>query len=148
MSANLENSAVATGLEKVSFLQSQRRAMPKNVQTIIQLCSFPMLVRLCSKSFKLASTVCELRTSRCASWVLKRQRNQRSNCQHPLDHRKTKEIPEKNIYFCFIDYAEDFLWITKNCGKFLKRWEYQTTLPVSWETCMQIKKEQLEPDMK
>ena len=33
------------------------------------------------------------------------------------------------------------------CGKFLKRWEYQTTLPDSWETCMQVKKQQLEPDM-
>ena len=39
------------------------------------------------------------------------------------------------------------LWITTNCGKFLKRWEYQTTLPVSWETCMWVKKQQLEPDM-
>ena len=45
MSANLENSAVATGLEKVSFLQSQRRAMPKNVQTTVQLCSFHLLAR-------------------------------------------------------------------------------------------------------
>ena len=35
-----------------------------------------------------------------------------------------------------------------NCGKFLKRWEYQISLPVSWETCMQDKKQQLEPDMK
>ena len=34
-----------------------------------------------------------------------------------------------------------------NCGKFLKRWEYQTTLPASWEICMQVKKQQLEPDM-
>ena len=34
-----------------------------------------------------------------------------------------------------------------NSGKFLKRWEYQTTLPASWETCMQAKKQQLEPDM-
>ena len=34
-----------------------------------------------------------------------------------------------------------------NCGKFLKRWEYQTTLPVSWETCLQVKKQQLELDM-
>ena len=33
------------------------------------------------------------------------------------------------------------------CGKFLKRWEYQTTLPDSWETCMQVKKPQLEWDM-
>ena len=38
-------------------------------------------------------------------------------------------------------------WITRNCGKFLKRWEHQTTLPASWETCMQVKKQQLEPDM-
>ena len=33
---------------------------------------------------------------------------------------------QKNIYFCFIDYAKAFVWITTNCGKFLKRWEYQT----------------------
>ena len=37
--------------------------------------------------------------------------------------------------------------ITINCGKFFKRWEHQTTLPVSWETCMQIKRQQLEPYM-
>ena len=36
---------------------------------------------------------------------------------------------------------------TTNCGKFLKRWEYQTTWPASWEICMQVKKQQLEPDM-
>ena len=40
------------------------------------------------------------------------------------------------------------VWITTNCGKFLKRCEYQTTWPASWEICMQIKKQQLEPDMK
>ena len=37
--------------------------------------------------------------------------------------------------------------ITTNCGKFFKRWEDQTTLPASWETCMQVKKQQLEPDI-
>ena len=36
---------------------------------------------------------------------------------------KAKEF-QKNIYFCFIDYIKAFVWITKNCGKFLKRWEY------------------------
>ena len=36
------------------------------------------------------------------------------------------------------------VWITKNCGKFWKRWEYQTTWPASWETCMQVRKQQLE----
>ena len=54
---------------------------------------------------------------------------------------------QKNIYFRFIDYAKAFVWITINCGKFWKRWEYQTTWPASWETCMQVKKQQLELDM-
>ena len=36
------------------------------------------------------------------------------------------------------------VWITTNCGKFLNRWEYQTTLPASWEICLQVKKQQLE----
>ena len=39
------------------------------------------------------------------------------------------------------------VWITANCGKFLKTWEYQTTLPTSCKTYMQIKKKQLELDM-
>ena len=39
------------------------------------------------------------------------------------------------------------VWITINCGKFWKRWEYQTTWPASWETCMQVRKQQLERDL-
>ena len=60
---------------------------------------------------------------------------------------KAREF-QKNIYFCFIDYAKTFdYWITINCGKFWKRWEYKTTWPASWETCMQVRKQQLELDM-
>ena len=145
--------------------------------------------------------------NRCTSWVSKRQRNQRANCQHSLDHQKSKRVPKK-IYFCFINYAKVFycvdpkkrwkilqarvqqymnwelpdvqagfrkgrgtrdqhqldhgkskrvpekkkptfalltmpkpfsVWITTNCGKFLKRWEHQTTLSASCKTCMQAK---------
>ena len=55
---------------------------------------------------------------------------------------------QKNIYFCFTDHAKTFnLWIATNYEKFFKRWEYQTTWPVSWEICVQIKKKQLEPDL-
>ena len=39
------------------------------------------------------------------------------------------------------------VWITTNCGKFLNSWDYQTTWPASWETCMQAKIQQLELDM-
>ena len=60
---------------------------------------------------------------------------------------KAREF-QKNIYFCFTDYAKAFsVWITTNCGKFWKRWEYQTTWPASWEICMQVTKQQLELDM-
>ena len=61
---------------------------------------------------------------------------------------KAREF-QKNAYFCLIDYAMKPLtvWITTNCGKFFKRWEYQTILAISWEICMQVKKQQLELDM-
>ena len=48
---------------------------------------------------------------------------------------------QRNIYFCFIDYAKVFDSVDHNCGKFLKRWEFQTTLLVSWETYMWVKKQ-------
>ena len=52
---------------------------------------------------------------------------------------KAREF-QKNIYFWFIDYTKAFdWWITINCGKFWKRWEYQTTRSASWEMCMQVR---------
>ena len=56
---------------------------------------------------------CEQWTSSCSSWFYERQKNQRSNCQYPLDHRKTREF-QKNIYFCFIDYAKAFDCVDHN----------------------------------
>ena len=50
---------------------------------------------------------------------------------------KAREI-HKNIYLCFIDYTKAFDCVDHNCGKFLKRWEYQIRLPASWETHMQV----------
>ena len=59
-----------------------------------------------------------------------------------------KQEFQKNIYFCFIDYAKAFDCVDHiNCGKFWKRWEYQTPWPASWETCMQVGEQQLELDM-
>ena len=62
-------------------------------------------------------------------------------------NKKAREF-QKNIYFCFIDYAEAFDCVDHNkLWKILKRWESQTTWPASWEICMQVKKQQLELDM-
>jgi len=59
---------------------------------------------------------------------------------------KAREFQE-NTYFCLIDYAKAFVWITTNCGKFWKRWEYQTSWPAFWEICMQVMKEHLKLDI-
>ena len=64
-----------------------------------------------------------------------------------LQIKKEREF-QKSINFCFIDYTKAFdFWITTIYGKFFKRWEFQTTLPVSREICMLVKTQQLESDM-
>ena len=55
---------------------------------------------------------------------------------------KAREF-QKNIYFCFIDYAKAF----DSVDLTLWRWEYQTTWSASWKICMQVRKQQLELDM-
>ena len=59
---------------------------------------------------------------------------------------KAREF-HKNIYFCLIDYTNASDCVDHNKQNFFNRWEYQTTLPASWEICMEVKKQQLEPDM-
>ena len=62
-----------------------------------------------------------------------------------MDHVKAREF-QKN--FCFIDYAKAFDFMDHSkLWKILQELEYQTTLSASWETCVQIKKQQLESDM-
>ena len=58
-----------------------------------------------------------------------------------------EENREKSSYVSLTMLKALIVWITTKYGKFLRRWTYQTTLPDSWETCMQIKMQQLEPDM-
>ena len=61
--------------------------------------------------------------------------------------KKTREF-QKNIYFCFIDYAKAFDCVDQNkLWKLLKEMEYQTTWLASWETSMQVRKQQLELGM-
>ena len=76
------------------------------------------------------SAVCELRISDVKAGFRKGRgtRDQIANIHWITG--KAREC-QKNIYFCFIDYAKAFVWITTNCGKFFKRREYKTTLPAS-----------------
>ena len=61
---------------------------------------------------------------------------------------KKQESSRKTSTFAFLTMPKPLtVWITTNCGKFWKRWEYQTTWPASWEICMQVSKQQFELDM-
>ena len=61
--------------------------------------------------------------------------------------KKAKEFQKSSISALLTMPKPLTVWITINCGKFWKRWEYQTTWPDSWEICMQVRKQQLELDM-
>ena len=117
-----------TGKGQFSF-QSQRNTMPNFVQTTAQLHSSHTLASNVQNSPSKVSTVRKPRTSRCSSWMYKKQRNQRSDCQHPLHHRKRKRIPE-NIYFCFIDYTKSLtVWSTTQLWKILQEMGIPDHLP-------------------
>ena len=61
---------------------------------------------------------------------------------------KKSRVPEKTSMSSLLTMSKPLtMWITINCRKFWRRWEYQTTWPAFWETCMQVRKQQLELDM-
>ena len=149
MPANLENSAVATGVEKVMF-----HSNPKE--------------RQCQRIFKLLHNCTHLIhcLSKVTLKILQVRLHQYMNCELPdvqAGFRKGRGIRdqivnihwiiekprvwEKHLILLYWLCQSLWLWITTNCGKFFKRCEYQTTWPASWEICMQVKKQQLELDM-
>ena len=147
MPANLENSAVVTGLKKMSSFQSKRKAMPKNVQTTAQLHSSHTLAKYSLKFSKPGFN---------STWTVSLQifKPDLEKAEEPDQIAnicwiivKAREF-QKNIYFCFINYTKAFDCVDHNIlWKFFKRWKYQTNLPASWESCMQVKKQQLDLDM-
>ena len=148
MPANLENSSGhRTGKGKFLF-QSQRKAILKTLQTTAQLhISHTSKVMLKILQARLQQYVNrELPDGQAGFRKGRGTRDQISSICWIIE--KAREF-QKNIYFCFIDYAIALtVWITTNCGKFWKRWEYQTTWPASWEICVQVKKKQLDLEMK
>ena len=148
MPAHMENSALATGLKKVSFHSNPKERQCQRIFKLLYNCThFIYQQGNTQNPLSQVSRVHELRMSRCSSWIQKRQRNQRSNCQHALDHRKSKEF-QKNIYFCFTDCAKAFDYVDHN-----KLWKILQDMGISDHlTCLlrnplQVKKQQLEPDM-
>ena len=134
--------------EKGQFSFQSWREMPKNVQPTIQMHLLPMLARLCLKSFRLGFSSMWTKSF----WVYKLGFEEAEepeiklptfvgSCRKQRSSRKTSNAASLSRLKPLT------IWIITNCGQFLNRWEYKTTLPVFWEICMCIKKQELEPDM-
>ena len=143
--ANLENSTVATRLEKVSFHSNLKE-------------------RECKECSDYYTIVLILHTSKVILKILQARLPQYMNHELPdvqVGFRKGRGTRDQIVNISWIIEKQESsrktsisvllttpkpltVWITTNCGKFWKRWEYQTTWSASWEICMQVKKQQLE----
>ena len=134
MLANLENSAVATGLEKVSFHSNPKEQQCQRMFKLSYNCThftYQKYKGNAQNPSRQASAICELRNSRYRAVFRKSRKTRVQIANIHWITEKAREF-QRNIYFCFIDYTKSLtVWITTNCRKFLKRWEYQTTLPAS-----------------
>ena len=136
-----------TGKGQFSF-QSERRAMLKNIHTPTQLHSFHMLTKQCSKFSKPGFN--SMWTEKFQMFKLDLEKAEEPEFKFPTSagSSKKQESSRKTSISALLTMPNPLtVWITINCGKFWKRWKYQATSPASWETCMQVKKQQLEPEM-
>ena len=148
MSANLENSAVATGLEKVSFHSNpkERQWQFSNYRT----------TALISHASKALFKILQARLQQYVNHELPIFKLDLEKAEEPEIKLPTSAGSSKKQYSSRKTSTSALLmtpkpltmWITTNCGKFFKRWEYQTTWPASWEIYIQFKKQQLELDIK
>ena len=111
MLENLENSAEATGLEKVNSHSNPKERQCQRMFRLLYNCAH----FTCQQSYdqnpsRQASAVHKQINSRCTSCVQERERNKKSNCQHPLDHRER----EFQINICFVDYTKGFDCVDHN----------------------------------
>ena len=128
MSASLENSSVATGLERSVFILIPKKDNAKE-------CSNYHTVALISHACTVMLKILQARLQQHVNQEFpdvqtgfrkgRGTRDQIANIHWIIE--KAKEFQKNSS---FIDYLKASVWITTNCGKFLKRWEYQTTLPV------------------
>ena len=141
MPANLENSAVATGLENVTFHSNAKEC--SNYHTIVLILHTSKIMLNSKAGFNSMWTV------NFQIFKLDLEKAEEPEIKLPISARllKKQESSRKTSFALLTTPKSLTVWITTNSGKFLKRWEYQTAWPASWEICMQVRKQQLELDM-
>ena len=136
-----------TGKGQFSF-QFQRKAMPKNAQTTAQLHSSHTLVKKCLKFSKPGFSSTWTVNFQMFKLVLEKAEEPKIKLPTSAGSSKKQKSSRKTSISPLLTTPKPLtVWITINCGKFWKRWEYQTIWPASWETSVQVRKQQLELDM-
>ena len=131
-----------------SSSQFPRRAVVKNVQTIGQLHSSPMLVKKSSKFSKPGFNRTWTVNFQIFELDLEKAGQPEIKLPTSTELLQKQQSSRKTSSSALLTTPKPLtVWITTNCGKFFKRWKYQTTWSASWEICMQVRKQQLELDM-
>ena len=127
-----------TGKGQFSF-QSQRKAMPKNAQTTAQLHSSHTLVKLMLKILQARLQQYMNRERPDVQAGFRKGRRTRDQIASICWIIEKARVREKHLLY----WLCQSLWLCgpQQTGKFLKRWEYKTTWPTSWEVCMQVRKQ-------
>ena len=142
--SNLKNSAVATGLEKVSIHSNPKE---RQGQRMLKL-PHDWTHLTCSKFSKPGFN--SMSTMNFQMFKLDLEKAEEPEIKLPTSAgswKKQESSRKTSISVLLIMPTPLTVWITINCGKFWERWEYQTTWPASWETYVQVRKQQLELDM-
>ena len=143
MPENLENSTVATGLEKIRFHSNPKESSNYCTTALISHTSKVML-KILQVSLQWYLN-CELPD---VQGGFRKGRETRDQLPISTGSSKKQENSRETSISALLTMPKPLtVWITINCGKFWKRWEYQTTWSASWEICMQVRKQQLELDM-
>ena len=128
MPANVENSAVATGLEKVRF-----HSNPKgNAKECSNYHTIALISHVSKVMLKILQARLQQYMNRELPDVQAGFRKGRGTRDQIANTHSINKIPEKHVFLLHLVKLKSLTaWITTNCGKFSKRWEYQTTLPAS-----------------
>ena len=147
MPANLENIAVATGLERSVFIPIPKKGNAKE-------CSNYHTIAVISHACKIMLKILQVRLQQYLNCKLPDVQTGCKKAEEPeiklptsVGSSKSKRVLEKHLLLLY--WIHQSLWL---CGsqqivENFKRWEHQITLPASWEICMQVKKQQLGPEM-
>ena len=148
MPANVENQQWPQDWKRSVFIPIPKKGNPKE-------CSNYCTIALISHASQVMLKILQARLQQYVNWELPdvqagfrksiRTRDQIGNMHWIIEKQESSR--KISISALLTTPKPSTVWITINCGKFWKIWEYQATWPASWETCMQVRKQQLELDM-